>query len=158
MANYTLGSKAEKAFLRQFGGEFVTDLPTQKRDIDVILDGKTISIKHHISSQRTNNLSFELELSKSSSDETKPGNYVTSEASSYAHLIWKDEQWQWWMVGTEEIKPFVGMGEKHVVKSLSVGQANNGSTGFNRSRSIIVPIKKCMASKLGVFIPLKGDL
>lgn len=159
MANYTLGSKAEKAFLKQFGGEFVTDKETQKRDIDVILNGSTISIKHHISSKKTNNLSFELRLSKSTDPtDVKAGNYVTSEASHYAHLIWKDEQWQWWRVGVDELKPFVGLGEKHVVKSLSYGQYNNGSTGYNRSESIIVPIKKCVASGLGIFIPLEGEL
>ena len=60
MANYQLGRPAERAFLKQFGGEFVTDLAEQKKDIDVIYDGKSVSIKHHISSKKTNNLSFNL--------------------------------------------------------------------------------------------------
>lgn len=159
MANYQLGSKAEKAFLNQFGGEFITDLKVQKLDIDVILDGKSISVKHHLSSKRWGNIAFELSLSKSTDpSDTKDGNYVTCQADTYAHLCWKDEMWQWWLVDVAEVKPFVGMGEKHVVKSLSLGKSNNGSTGYNCSQVIIVPVKKCLESGLGRFIPLKGDL
>ena len=87
MNDITKYETTEMKFIKQFGGERVTDLQQQYKDIDVIRNNKTVSIKDQLfSSNKYGNITLETKLKTLDGKEMK-GCFEVCEADYYGWLI-----------------------------------------------------------------------
>lgn len=133
----------EKAFAKQFSAKLVSDKYYQNQDIDAISKrGKTVSIKHHPTGNRTGNVAFEYYLVNPTNGDKINGNFLYCKAEIHADLIGG----KWYIFEHEKLFEWVCSNkhryQKRTLSSKAIaGNANWGAKKYRDSEFYLIPIK-----------------
>lgn len=145
--DYTAGTEFERLFVNQYGGELVTDLELQRKDIDVILpDGRTVSVKNQTkASAKYGNISLELEQFNTKSGKTIPGNFQNCEADLLAIAVTYCDEESWLLLNTKDFKDWVTKWRDRdwKVRTLlpyTIETNRREGRHFDNARNLLIPV------------------
>lgn len=130
--------KAEVELASITKGKVVTDLALQYKDIDVVTDNFSYSVKHQTRVLKYNSLLFELTLMDTDNGNTMDGSFIKCEADRYA--IKFDDVWL--MFDTKLLKTFILDQRDTLKQKVTQGwlEDKNKAQGRTYNRGIMVSL------------------
>lgn len=145
--DYSAGTKFEKLYVKQYGGELVTDKAQQNKDIDILhKDGRTVSIKNQTKgSAKSGNISLELEQFNTKTNKSMPGNFELCEADELSIAVTYKGNMCWLHLPANEFKAWVNKWKDKDWKTRTLLPYNidiNKREGrfFDNARNLLIPI------------------
>ena len=156
------GMQAEVLCAKQFKGELTKAKEHQFKDIDLFIQGKSVSVKDQLySSKRFGSVQVELELKSTEKNKTMQGCFYSNESDYYIWRVHTPEKGDSWVsIASEKLKRWV-QDNKHSLRKWSTTastEAKNRSYGrvFDGSSGLVIPLAELI--NLGRVIKVRGGV
>lgn len=149
------GFLAEEIAAKQFGGELVSDLEEQYKDIDLIIPSSvgnlTVSVKDQSYSTKRGYATVQMELVLRDTDtlEEMQGCFLSNRSDYYFWRVWYGGEDIWVIVKSEVLKTYVKENIDNLTQwnTTSNTNAKNREFGrkFNSSSGVVVGIEELIS-------------
>lgn len=137
------GFKAEEIAAVQFNGSLVVDLALQYKDVDVIANGKKISVKDQLwSSGVFKSIQVELGMVNTRNGATTKGCYHTNESDFYCWRVSHGGVDCWYVFTPKDLKGIIDAGGLKSYTTTNKTEEYNRKLGryYDRTTGVVIPL------------------